>query len=380
LCEQKRPAGKELPCDESFFRFTKMSFLSDVSLAHFQLRNVFACPSRAQFIYASHGDVKVLDPISHKTRIAVNSRRFSDNGTIISALDADCGVLVAGSLHGQYCVQSLGSEGPEFHQGRITYSINGFTNHVKLHLPRRSSTPVAAIASNDEFLRLLNVETRQFVLQKKYPYALNCSAASPDRQLRVVVGDSPDIAITDTATGNILHQFSGHDDHCFACDWSDDGWAVATSAQDRSIKIWDARRWCNTRGESEPVHTILTEMAGARNLKFSPAGGGRKVLVATEASDYVNIIDATTYQSKQTFDLFGEMGNAAFISEGYGLTVLCTDPARGGALQLERCGRGIDFWDEDDIDIAPSDPSRLYGGPFRKPPRQSSRFELMAPF
>ena len=74
--------------------------------------------------------------------------------------------------------------------------------------------------------------------------------------------------------------------------------AAATGFQDKSIKIWDARRWTNSRGVATPVCTLRSEMAGVRALKFSPVGSGKRVLVAAEEADFVNIIDAQTFQAK----------------------------------------------------------------------------------
>lgn len=81
-------------------------------------------------------------------------------------------------------------------------------------------------------------------------------------------------------------------------------------------------------------------MAGVRSLRFSPIGSGQRVLVAAEEADFINIIDARTFRSKQTLDIFGEIGGISFANDGQELTVLCCDGVRGGLLQLERCGVG----------------------------------------
>ena len=49
---------------------------------------------------------------------------------------------------------------------------------------------------------------------------------------------------------------------------------------------------------------IAAEMAGVRKLKFSPLGSGKRVLVAAEPADFVSIIDAATFSSKQTLSFF----------------------------------------------------------------------------
>ncbi|PHH86267.1 hypothetical protein CDD83_10485 [Cordyceps sp. RAO-2017] len=41
-----------IPSSDSFFRFRKMTFRPDISLAHFQLRSVLACPTRTEAYYS----------------------------------------------------------------------------------------------------------------------------------------------------------------------------------------------------------------------------------------------------------------------------------------------------------------------------------------
>ncbi|KAK5987588.1 putative WD repeat-containing C2A9.03-like protein [Cladobotryum mycophilum] len=341
--------GEEaIPASDNFFRFKRMDIRRDVTLAHFQLRSVLACPTRTQAFYPSLQGVNVINTASRKTELAMNLREFPGmSSPAISTLDAACGVLMGGTFNGDYCLQALNSEdGKAYSEGQISTDISGITNHIRIYRPRRSHTPIAAIASNDHGFRVMDLQTEKFTSKIMYPFALNCSAISPDGRLRALVGDNLDVLITNADTGETLQKLSGHRDYGFACDWSDDGYTIATGFQDKGIKIWDARRWCNSSGVSAPLCTIRAEMAGVRSLRFSPVGSGKPVLVAAEEADYVNIIDATTFASKQTMDVFGEIGGVAFANDGQDLNVLCCDSHRGGLLQLERCGsRAEPFWE-----------------------------------
>lgn len=315
-----------------------MTMRSDVSLAHFQLRSVLACPSRSQVYYPSLRGVNKFNPISNKTELALGLGDFPDMGRRITTLDANSEVLVGGTFKGDFVAKSLYSEDTKrFSEGLIT-GIPGITNHLQVHTQRRSSSPVAAISSNDRGFRILDIQTEQFTADFLYHFALNCSAISPDRRLRVLVGDLKDVTITNAETGETEVELTGHRDYGFACDWSEDGRTVATAFQDKSIKIWDARKWTDTRGRGTPVASIWCDMAGARNLKFSPLGSGPPVLVAAEEADTVNVIDARTFQKKQSIELFGEIGGVAFTNDGQELNVLVSDSHRGGLLQFERCG------------------------------------------
>jgi hypothetical protein len=210
--------------------------------------------------------------------------------------------------------------------------------------------------------RVLDIETGTFLSHETFEFPLNCSALSPDRRLRVMVGDDNNVLITaaDSTRGGgrpeILQELDGHRDHGFACDWADDGWTVATGFQDMAVKIWDARRWTNNGGVASPLCTLRAELAGVRNLRFSPIGSGKRVLVAAEEADFVNIIDGQTFRSMQRVDLFGELGGIAFANEGRDLMVLCCDRVRGGLLQFERCGLGAEAaWDADEDLLSPRD-------------------------
>jgi WD40 repeat protein len=266
-------------------------------------------------------------------------------GTQISTLAAGHDILVAGGFCGEYSLVNLRSHKDTKHtEGLLTDEINSITNHVQVHLSRSSSLPVAAFASNDMSFRLLDVNTNQFITEHKYDQATNCSAISPDQRLRVMVGDTRQVMICNSDTGEILQSLDGHRDFGFACDWADDGWTVATGNQDMQIKIWDARKWTSSAGAAQPVATISAEMGGVRKLQFSPLGSGKRVLVAAEPADFVSVIDAQTFATKQTLNFFGEIGGVDFTNDGQDLMVANCDSMRGGIMQYERCdlaGHGL---------------------------------------
>lgn len=339
----------DLPSTDDFFRFKRMDVRKNVYLAHFQLRNLVASTAPNQIFYTGQAVVHSFDPRSRRNETALKSTENPD--CPLSTMDAAHDVLVAGNFVGEYMVRRLGHDAcdqPSQFEGTLTSSSSAITNHVQLHVPRRSSTPQACFASNDAGLRILDIATNTIVSETMFDFPINCTAVSPDGQLRVMVGDHKDVLVVpaDGSRINIVGsafggadakaraelQLPGHRDHGFACAWADDGHTIATGFQDQVVKIWDARNW------HVPVATIRTHMAGARSLRFSPVGSGRRVLVAAEEADYVNIIDACTFRSKQTIDFFGEIGGVAFEpTEGRDLYAFVTDPARGGIVQLERC-------------------------------------------
>ncbi|KAI5927770.1 WD40-repeat-containing domain protein [Camillea tinctor] len=330
-----------LPRVDNYFRYQSMDIRRDVRLLHFQLRNILGCASRTRVFYPSESSVvRELDPTTGKSKIAMKFENPQD--AQVSTLATGEDVLIVGSFYGKYRYLGLDSDDRDCMEGRLTDHVSGITNHVQVHSSRRSSVPLAAFASNDFGFRIIDLAENKIISEKMYPYPLNCSALSPDKRLRVMVGDHQNVTIADSETGETLQELEGHRDYGFACDWAPDGWTVATGNQDKSIRIWDARRWKNSKGESTCVTVIRTEMAAARSLRFSPLGSGKRVLVAAEEADYINIIDAQMFNSKQTIDIFGELGGVSFANAGQDLIALSSDKWRGGVLRLGRCDAGAE--------------------------------------
>ena len=325
-----------------------MDFSHKIHLSHFQLRNLLACASRDHVFYAGRSKILQWNPTSGPkfqnptvamdlTEPTVQAYHAYTGGIQISTLSTAHNVLVAGGFCGEYSLVNLRAPKTNKHtEGLITYNDNAITNHVQVHLSRNSSLPLAAFASNDNGMRILDINTNKFIAEHKYDHAINCSAISPDQRLRVLVGDTRQVMICNSETGEILQSLDGHRDYGFACDWADDGWTVATGNQDMQVKIWDARKWTSSQGLPSPVATVPAEMAGVRKLKFSPLGSGKRVLVAAEPADFISVIDAQTFTSKQTLHFFGEIGGLDFTNEGQDFIVANCDSMRGGLMEFER--------------------------------------------
>lgn len=325
-----------------------MDFDHDINLSHFQLRNLMACPSRDHVFYAGRGQVCHWNPLSGsastRPSIAMDLTNPSfqtahpSGPILISTLTTAHDILVAGGHHGEYGLVNLRAQKDTKHvEGLITDQENSITNHIQVHLSRNSSLPLVTFASNDHGMRILDVNTNKFIMEHTYKQAINCSAISPDQRLRVLVGDTRQVLIVNSETGDVMQSLDGHRDFGFSCDWADDGWTVATGNQDMQVKIWDARKWTNSSGHAQPVATIAADMAGVRNLKFSPVGSGKRVLLAAEPADIIHVIDGESFTSKQTLSFFGEIGGMQFTNDGQDIFVANCDSMRGGLMQFERC-------------------------------------------
>ncbi|KAF2634038.1 WD40 repeat-like protein [Massarina eburnea CBS 473.64] len=334
--ERSRLQHKLRNCD-NFFAFRRMDLSRQAHCPHFQLRNVMTATSRSDIFYATKDalqrtDAYGSDPVPI---VDLNKQKVNGNKSQITTLAAQNNVLVAGGFEGDYMIGDLASSrGAKIHFGMIKDWAPGaksyIANHVHLFPSRSSYTPQAVLCSNDSRLRVLDCLTDTFKSTFAYPSAVNCSATSPDGRMRVVVGDFQETLITNAETGKPLETVCAHSDDAFACAWADDGIHVATAAQDSTVVVWDARFW------RYPLTFIPSEVSIPRVLTFSPVGSGPRVLIAAEADDYVNIINAQTWDSKQVFDFFGPTAGISLTPDGQSLFVANTEQRFGGIIELDR--------------------------------------------
>lgn len=309
-------------------------------IAHFQLRNMISATSRSDIYYAGKSKImhtdssrRTADCVMDLSKVSMDSAAF-----MVTTMTASDNALVAGGYYGDYAYTNLASEtgmGPI--TGFITEAHNGITNHVQVSKARSTTNPQAAFSSNDSHLRILDLHSNRFVNSIRYPEPINCTAISPNSRLRAVVGDFAGALITDASSGQALQQLHGHAGDAFACAWADDDITLATAAQDCQILVWDARNW------ARPLACLATELACARSLRFSPVGGGRRVLLAAEADDVVSVIDAEAFDRRQVLDCFGTVAGVAVAPDGDEFWVANADPTFGGLMEFERVGYGERF-------------------------------------
>ena len=343
--------GAVIPSSDCYFRFNEMDMNRRPDYAHFQLRHNLSATSKNAIFYTyrpPRPDVSVWDAwrLSHKTIVCFNpetgtevcaldvNKRFSKEDPKISkihTLTAGNGVLVAGSFEGVYAMKSLSADfesAPVL--GEIAAGADVSTNHIQTYLDRQSGLPRVVFDSNDRTVRILDCTTSQWVACHRYPYQVNCSAISPDGRLRLLNGDGCEPIVANAETGETLARLPGHDDFGFACDWAPDGITMATGHQDGIVKVWDARKL------NQSLRTIAMEQAGCRSLQFSPLGSGKRVLVLAEPADFVHIVDAQTFDSKQTIDFFGEISGISMPPDGSKLYIANADGKYGGLMEFNR--------------------------------------------
>ena len=350
--------GAVIPSSDCYFRFNEMDMNRRPDYGHYQLRHNLSATSKNAIFYTCRPrrpDTSVWDAwgLSHKKIACFNpetgtescaldvNKRFSKEDPKIAkihTLTAGNGVLVAGSHEGVYAMKSLSADfesAPVF--GEITAGADVSTNHIQTYLDRQSGLPRVVFDSNDWTVRILDCTTSHWVACHKYPYQVNCSVISPDGRLRLLNGDGCEPIVANAETGEMLARLPGHEDFGFACDWAADGVTMATGHQDGIVKVWDARKL------NQSIQTIAMEQAGCRSLQFSPLGSGKRVLVLAEPADFVHIVDARTFDSRQTIDFFGEISGISMPPDGSNLYIANADPKYGGLMEFMRSHDGTKY-------------------------------------
>lgn len=250
----------------------------------------------------------------------------------ISTMQANDELTVAGGFGGEYCMHVRGSEAENIY-GYVTRDVNGITNNIDIIQSRKDSSPLVVFASNDQHIRTLHCASNKFISDHELPIPVNCSQTSADGRMRIIVGDSPEALVLEAESGRTLHQLHGHRDYGFACAWSPDMLHIATSNQDRTVNIWDVRMW-------RILQSMHSDRACYRSLRFSPIGGGPRTLLMCEPADRIAVVNATTYESRQVHDFFGEIGGADYTSDGESVWVANTDENFGGFMRFDRMQYG----------------------------------------
>ena len=359
--EANRLGATSIPETENYFRFGVFSPKHRIPIAHFQLRHVISASSKNAVFFPAYGlssngtvyngtTITCLNPEFEDDEYVLDTSKAgpeSESGGMkrISTLAATNGVLVAGGFDGEYALKSLSStpESP-FTSGIITRHESSSTNHIHTFLDRRSGLPQAVFSSNDDHIRTLDCATNTFVGQHHHNAAVNCAVTSPDGRLRLMVRDNVHPMLVEANSGKPISELSGHSDYGFACDWSEDGVHMATGAQDGIVQIWDARKW------RQPIQTLAADLGSVRTMAFSPLGSGKNVLVLAESADFIHVVNADTFSTKQTLHFFGEIGGISFVPDGSKLFVANGDSGFGGLIEYERAGYAERFCARDKLD------------------------------
>lgn len=325
---------------EQIFQFRQMNMNHRAWIDHYQLRNIMISTSHSDVYYVTRSKIMHTNPSSPRASCVMDltdpaTDSIPSGGFRVTALTSTDNMLIAGGFRGDYALQNLRSEyGTSPEKGFVTRDLGAMTNHLHTSTSRTTGLPQAIFCSNDRYVRALDCNSNTFINEYQYEDSINCAATSPNGRLRVLVGDFQGSIIVDADSGRPLERLGGSTTNAFACAWADDDRHVATAAEDCHILIWDARNW------SRPVADIANELSHTTSLHFSPVGSGKRLLIAAEAADVVNVIDADTYSRKQVLSFFGDIAGTSLTADGSQLIVANADRKFGGLITYQRADYG----------------------------------------
>jgi hypothetical protein len=329
----------ECPKRAPYFEFAHNTRAVRSNFVHFQLRNlVWATSKHDAYVMSENRVVHWNAGTRRATTVLDLDGGASGSGGVIAGdfpriqVSTTCvrdGLVAAGGFAGELVVLDTRTGLSKFL--RISNDDNGITNAIEF-FGTRSGAEVLVSSNNDMMTRFYNLETMQCLARHKYPWAVNYATASQCGRHMVVVGDSKEAWLVDTASGRRMAKMEGHLDFSFAAAWHPNGCMFATGNQDTTTRIWDVRHL----GQSLAV--LRGKMGAIRSLRFSADG---RFLAAAEPADFVHVYDAAAgFGEVQTLDHFGETAGMGFSPDGEALFIGVADLTYGSVLEYSRGRRG----------------------------------------
>lgn len=387
-----------------FFRFQSFYNRLRNHITHFQLRNLVVCPEDiskgifypSSYYHDSNFNVVTLDahanidnPENYMSFFKINRLMHDDKDLSSSkTMKLDCLIdsrtlnhnansrisscacsnrfLVCGTFEGGYLMLDISDPNAVNSVGEysLTGSADGITNHILIG----KDDEELIIASNDQYLRIMDNRNGLKKQQCKLPLAVNCLAVNPRNENELfVVGDDTDGYILDKRSlrpdsFSECTSFSGHKDYGFSCDWSPiDEHILLSGNQDGTVRLWDRRNpkqdlFCWSSALGSYGFDVSNEQSGGpvRNCKFSYHGSH---VIWAESLDHVGILQVDDLDSGcdkvhsrvQSIDFIGKCIGLSTCptdsSHGEQLVIGVNDCPLGGILnyQLEATDKPLDF-------------------------------------
>ncbi|KAJ3304614.1 hypothetical protein HDV03_002567 [Kappamyces sp. JEL0829] len=196
--------------------------------------------------------------------------------------------------------------------GSSQLTVGGSINNA-LCISKHNGQTRILICNNDETIKVYSLPDLQRITSISFPTAVNYAAVSPDGKRMVVVGDTAQVflySITSSGAYEKMASLTASNDAGFSCAWNQSSEKFAVASQDGFVSIWDIR---STEKITKIATTQHPQVKGAcRCVKFSPSGS-MDLLAFSEHVSYVNLVDARTFNEKQTIRV-SPMGSDQHIS------------------------------------------------------------------
>jgi hypothetical protein len=143
--------------------FIRISSFDIVSM----LNAVIAASSKNSVFYLGDSGVQHFNPINRNTCVAID---YTSINSAVTSLDARDNILVAGTQTGEFF--RVNTTNCTLFKTQMTMNENGIQNHLHL-MYNRSGSLLCHASSNDEYLRVVDIETGSIVSEMKYDWSIN---------------------------------------------------------------------------------------------------------------------------------------------------------------------------------------------------------------
>ncbi|KAI8899960.1 WD40-repeat-containing domain protein [Globomyces pollinis-pini] len=272
-----------------FLKGPPKKFSQRSTIQHWQLRDLVLCPtSKKQFLYVNQNLVNFYDTETQQTSPAMRDIAFSP-----TSVTAGYGYLAAGGQRSQLMVRKLDSD------WTAQMNVGGSINNA-LSISQHAGQIRILVCNNDETIKIYSLPDLQRVTTITFPTAVNYAAVSPDGRKLIAVGDSSQVImynITNSGNYEKVASMTASSDAGFSCAWNQSSERFAVASQDGYVSVWDIRS--TEKMVKIPTNQNPQVKGACRCVKFSPSGS-MDLLAFSEHVSYVNIVDARSFNERQT--------------------------------------------------------------------------------
>ncbi|RKP26200.1 WD40-repeat-containing domain protein [Syncephalis pseudoplumigaleata] len=283
---------------------TPIKYPLRLTIQHWQLRDLLLCPfTRDELFVVNQNTLLRYCPHNDETSPVMKHLPFTPVSMAVG-----CGYVAAGGQRSQLSIRELDNN------WCVAWHIGGTINNA-IHISRHLDQNRIVVCNNDQTIKAFTLPDLNKVATVQLPVAVNHASISPDGRRMVAVGDSNEIFMFDVRSGGYFHTatLKGAEDAGFSTAWNRIGNQFVVASQDGRVIVWDIR-------SSEKLATLTctqsdgtlheqqpSRVRGAvRCVKFSQSGAV-DLLAFSEHVNYVNVVDARTYQDRQSICIAPDM-------------------------------------------------------------------------
>lgn len=265
------------------------SYSQRISIQHWQLRDLVSCLKNENDVYC----VNQYSVLQYNTQTLQSTSVLKYLTYSPTSMCLNHGYLAVGGQRAQLTVRHLSTN------WSVYTSVGGSINNAISIYKSTNGDKRLLVSNNDETIKVYSLPDFQKLKTLEFPTAVNHTAISPDGKSMVAVGDTNQIFLYDLKNDEFLLKkvLYGSDDAGFSCSWNKTSDKFAVASQDGYVNVWDVR-------SSKKLASLYTKqssssLGAARCVKFSPSGS-LDLLIYSEHVSYFNIVDARTFNQRQT--------------------------------------------------------------------------------